>query len=250
MLIVFSLIIILLYSIVAFSHLYPFRFIIGAKQLILTPIAIGLCIAKVLTSTLFGMKATAERNPKMMAFIVWTSLNLAIFNIIAASTIHGRVLGSQQSTLTNSLWKLMMTYESNDEWAIEQLNNLQQEFECCGVQNPQSWLELISQTSKWSQGIPWSCCRLEMKISLPCLHSNYYLLLDNLYLNESTIYEEGCDTAINKMTNSWLRPTAWGLLAVGFGQLLATVLMTYLQTSLIEMYLNDKDKAKGYLFKY
>ncbi|XP_054033418.1 CD63 antigen isoform X2 [Dryobates pubescens] len=115
-----------------------------------------------------------------------------------AAAIAGYVYKDKaRSVLEEGLWDAMSRY-GEDQAMTQAVDELQQDFKCCGANNYTDWANI--EQFKLNDTVPRSCCRQD---TAAC----------NVHPSPTTVYEKGCLQSIE----SWMKKNILLVAAVALG---------------------------------
>ncbi|XP_060081603.1 photoreceptor outer segment membrane glycoprotein 2-like [Ylistrum balloti] len=153
-----------------------------------------------------------------------------------------------EESLQSGLSSVMKRYKT-DMFVKVTLDQLQQEYFCCGSNGYSDWFDInwvneeflntkhpdIIRKLKgglfYSDDVPYSCC--DVSSPRPCVHHAVKDKSMHVHYGSVTLYKSGCSNVLmDFFENKILVPTGWSVLAAFGVQFVTVVLMRYLQTSL------------------
>ncbi|XP_025903162.1 CD63 antigen [Nothoprocta perdicaria] len=161
-----------------------------------TPIAIVVVGVIIFFISFFGCcGAWKESYCMVTTFAVLLSL---IFLVEIAAAIAGYVFKDKvRAVLEQGLQEAVQKY-GEDAALREGVDELQEEFHCCGINNYTDWANVAP--FKGNDTVPRSCCRVN---STTC----------NVHPSPATVYEEGCVSSLE----AWMKKNIVVVAAVALG---------------------------------
>ncbi|XP_076116190.1 CD151 antigen-like isoform X1 [Mytilus galloprovincialis] len=158
----------------------------------MVPIAAYILIAAggvVLLISLVGCLGALKENRVLLG--LYFTFMLFIFMMEAAAAVLGSLFYDQAKPFMSTYVESAMMTKYGDphyELVTKSVDKLQQQFKCCGFEEPQDW---DNATAFTSATVPVSCCRNQNQPSC------------NTAYNSTNIYDEGCvDALSNWMTGN------------------------------------------------
>lgn len=150
----------------------------------------------------FGCCGAARENYCMI--VTFTSLLVIVFILELAGGISGYVLRARASSIIEGkMMETMKEYKNNTD-IMQIWDNLQRDFDCCGVKNASDWSDILNQSSNTTvKNLPVSCCDVQMGT----------VGMVNCTLTSNTLHSKGC----YKSFLSFISAHAMQLGGVGIG---------------------------------
>merc|ERR1712038_54885 len=118
--------------------------------------------------------------------------------------------GTQLVDLKTPLQETMGDYvQGGDDPVTQVWDDIQQEYECCGVEGPQDWSEFGPFNQGQTPNTPTSCCASEITCDTSKVPGCYSKFEDIIKQNEDLIYSIVSITLIALVVNAALAIMMW-----------------------------------------